>query len=313
MALDIEGVKERVVRLGPDRTLVGILTEPAGRARAGDTALVLLNSGLIHRVGPSRLYVRLARRLAALGMPVLRLDLSSLGDSDVRADNLPLLEAIVQDPRDAMNDLAVAGYRRFVLFGICSGAYAAFKTACADERVAGAILVNPQDFVGDPEWVSHAWAQRYWSKSLFSPRAWLNLLTGRIEYRRLFTVLWRQATRLVRGGGSKVEDTTRGLKAELDAVLARGARLQMIFSAGDVSVEQFSMILGRDLFDASAPDELAALQLDDTDHLFSRRADQDRLVDGVVAWLESGRELGTASREGSAQTGSPSPARAAAS
>jgi len=74
-------------RSGSAPRLFGILTEPEG-APLGPTVL-LLNAGLIHHIGPARLWVSLARRFAAAGMRCLRFDLSGLGDSPVRPGSPP--------------------------------------------------------------------------------------------------------------------------------------------------------------------------------------------------------------------------------
>jgi hypothetical protein len=65
----------------PFGRLFGVLTEPAV-AETTDLGAVLLNAGAIRRVGPNRMWVELARRWAARGVPSLRLDLEGLGDSD---------------------------------------------------------------------------------------------------------------------------------------------------------------------------------------------------------------------------------------
>ena len=66
-------MREHAFLFGETKSLLGITTEPA--AGAGDSshpAVVLLNAGLVHRIGPNRLYVNTARRLADAGFTVLR-------------------------------------------------------------------------------------------------------------------------------------------------------------------------------------------------------------------------------------------------
>ena len=73
-------MKEHAIVFGREATSVGIVTEPAAKHTSPSLpAVVILNSGVIHRVGPNRIYVALARDLAALGFPVLRFDLSGIG------------------------------------------------------------------------------------------------------------------------------------------------------------------------------------------------------------------------------------------
>ena len=79
-------MSERVVEFGDGVQLSGVVTEPSGPARS--TGVLLLGAGLLHRVGPARLHVELARALAAAGLPVLRFDYSGIGESEVRADAL---------------------------------------------------------------------------------------------------------------------------------------------------------------------------------------------------------------------------------
>jgi hypothetical protein len=87
--------------------------------------LVLLNAGAVHRQGPFRLYVHLARRLAALGFSSLRFDQPGIGDS-LQAAERPLRE-IVGEVLDQLQ--AQTGCERFVIGGICSAADAGWQQA----------------------------------------------------------------------------------------------------------------------------------------------------------------------------------------
>src|SRR5262249_47307203 len=67
MAVVTRPYREKVVTFGAGRGLVGIVTLP-GTPRPDAPQLLLINSGIIHRVGANRLYVSLARTLAAAGV-----------------------------------------------------------------------------------------------------------------------------------------------------------------------------------------------------------------------------------------------------
>lgn len=268
---------EQAFRFGLHGTLVGVLT-PA--ARRGDTAVILLNAGLVHHAGPHRLYVSIARALAEAGLTTLRFDFSGIGDSPARPDNLPIRAMVVAEPREAMDALERQGYRRFILMGICSGAYSAFKTACADPRVAGVVQINPQDAEGGGEANTAAWASRYWTRSLFSRRAWLNLLSGRIDYGRLFGTLARQFT----GGTRQAADSTLSRsQAEVQALLAAGhARLLYVVSGDDLSRDYVRLLL--DVKGGLPSAQVGVETLPDADHLFTRLSDQARLVALLSDW-----------------------------
>ena len=138
-------VRDEAIRFGPEGQLVGIISHPAGRqARTSPApAVIVLNAGVLHRVGPHRLHVALTRRLAARGFPSVRLDLGGIGDSVASTDATTFRESAVADTRAAMTGLTdVLGARRFVIFGICAGADNALATALVDDRVAGIVLVD---------------------------------------------------------------------------------------------------------------------------------------------------------------------------
>ena len=120
--------------------LVGTITRPLGRTPRR-TALVLLNAGLAHRMGPFRLYVQMARLLAAQGYVVLRFDQSGLGDSMLSSR---ASESRKRDEVAAALDLVAreTGVTRFVLSGLCSGADDAFNLAPLEPRVAGLLLMD---------------------------------------------------------------------------------------------------------------------------------------------------------------------------
>jgi dienelactone hydrolase len=150
-------LRETSLRFGDDDRLFGIVTEPPCGCPVHGPAVCLLNVGADHHVGPHRMSVDLARDLASRGWLTMRFDAAGLGDSlaapGARENRIYTKDAI-DDVRQAMDLLgAMHGARRFVLMGVCSGAFLAFHTTLADARVAGQLLVSPFAFEwkeGDP-------------------------------------------------------------------------------------------------------------------------------------------------------------------
>lgn len=275
-------IREEVLRHGPTGGPMGILTLPPAGGTAHPTVL-FINAGLIHHVGPARLHVLAARELAHLGVASLRLDLSGLGDSPAREDHLPIFELVRQEPSEAMDALAERGLGPFVLAGICAGAYSAFHVACDDPRVVGAAVINPEDLAlgtAQPETATdeaRVWARRYWTRSVFRPAAWVNLLRGRVDYRRLMSTLLYQ----MQGRTSANDPTpqTEGLRRRMrDAVASRSLQLWFISSGTDVSRDSLALLLDQDTLASVPPGRLLHTVLEDCDHLFQRAADQRRLI-----------------------------------
>lgn len=136
-------MNEVILAMGPSGRLIATMTPPPSGAPARSTAMLLLNAGVIHRMGPHRINVKLARHLAALGFPVLRLDLSGQGDSRPAEGNLPFEQQAVVDIKTAMNHLQqLMQVESFALAGICSGAYHGVATALEDERLTALWLMD---------------------------------------------------------------------------------------------------------------------------------------------------------------------------
>ncbi len=97
---------------------MGIIAQGAAARPTDRPAAVILNAGIVHRVGPNRMFVTLARRLAAAGTFVLRFDLSGIGDSETRNDGLAPFDSSLADIREVLDMLeSTRQIRRVVLAG----------------------------------------------------------------------------------------------------------------------------------------------------------------------------------------------------
>jgi hypothetical protein len=275
-------MKERPVLFGPTRSLSGILTEPAGGA-TGLPAVLLLNAGVLHRVGPNRLSVTLARRLAALGLPVLRFDYSGLGESEPRRDALTLEESMLAEGIEAMNFLATSGIaERFVPMGLCAGAEQSQRLAHADARVVGGVLIDGYAYR------TPGYYLRELARHLFSARSWRRLLASPLTLRRLLGP--RQAAGPAPsnpGGVDFVREfpTREACLEQLNTILAREVELFLVFTGGGMA--EFYNHPGQ--FAATFPSlrNHARIRLDFmplADHTFTLRSQQDAVLASIDAW-----------------------------
>jgi pimeloyl-ACP methyl ester carboxylesterase len=143
-----DGWTETPLRLDRDGvTLSGVLTEPA-RPAGGGLCAVLLDTGAVRRIGPSRMWVQTARRWARRGIPTLRLDIEGIGDASGPAvafpeDGLFHRPELLDQVRCALDALQERGVgTTFLLGGLCSGGYWSLRLCASDERVAAAALLN---------------------------------------------------------------------------------------------------------------------------------------------------------------------------
>ena len=157
----------------------GIIAEPTDQIRS--TGIVLLNSGLLHRVGPSRLYVTLSRRLAELGFVTARIDISGKGDTP-RRQNVDAKQSLLMD-FDQWSQTFNRQYSidKFGLIGLCSGADDAFTIAAERQQIDGLVMLDG--------YAARTWKYifRHYASRLFQPDPWRRL-PGRISRKLLLKV-----------------------------------------------------------------------------------------------------------------------------
>jgi hypothetical protein len=268
---------EHAVVFAPTQSMVGVVTEAEVEPERARPVLVFLNAGLVHRVGPNRLHVRLARVAARRGFVSLRFDLSGVGDSTPRLDGSSVRTAALTDVRDAL-DFVAAEHRAstFILAGLCSGADLAFRAALADTRVVGVILIDGLPYTTARSRIHH-YAMRF---------------IRHAGWKRLFArdnPVWRRLRRWGRpparpGSAGRRRDVPpmREAEAGLRELMRRGVRMLLLFTAGrEYSYGgQF-----RDMFPSvrSAPIDVAFFR--NADHTFTLRANQELLFRTIDEWI----------------------------
>jgi pimeloyl-ACP methyl ester carboxylesterase len=229
----------------PGGELFGILTEPADAPSAGLCA-VLLNAGAIRRVGPNRMWVEAARRWAALGVPSLRLDIEGIGDAGGDPERLadlaelytPGLVDQVCAALDALENRGVS--RRFVLAGLCSGAYWAFHAALRDERVLAAFMLNPRALY----WDESLEASRALRRGVLRTSSWHKLLRGQVPLGRMWDLVYRAPFALPRRALARRSARRRGeneLEQALDRLRDTGKVLRFVFSENEPLCEELEL------------------------------------------------------------------------
>lgn len=272
---------EEALLLGPTRTNVGVFTPATdiGDAKT-DLAAICITAGFLHHVGPHRMHVLLARSLAKRGIGTLRFDLSGIGDSSVRSDDLPALEVPVQEITDAIKELESRGFKRFVLFGICSGALNATRAAIANPNIAGVVLVNSGGDDGSTDANAEVAAQMYLKRSMLNLKSWKNLFTGKVNYRALLVTLSNALVNKLTFRNKNASSFEAQLKTGIQPFLDKGTSILMILS--DRHAQLYEVY--RKAFENVQSDKFETLIYADTDHLFTSVALQHELIDRIGEW-----------------------------
>lgn len=259
---------EQAFRFGSAAHLVGI----AGLAAVpNELGVIVLNAGMVHRVGPFRLHVELTRRLNAAGYPTLRFDLATRGDSGASGQPINRADQVLADVSDAMDLLtAQAGCTRFVLLGLCSGAADAHLVARSDSRVAGVVFIDGYVYR------TFGFRLRHYLPRLRSARNVLQYLA-------------RRGTGMLARNESMTFTVQTPPKAQVRRdyvdMLERGLQLCFIYSGGISRrfnhARQFRECYGQL---ANHPG-VSMSYLADTDHTYVLTGDRKLLLDAIAMWL----------------------------
>jgi pimeloyl-ACP methyl ester carboxylesterase len=280
MSFEQAVVTERVMCFGDEENLVAIVSEPSQPRQV--PGVLILNAGVLHRVGPHRLHVQLARSLAASGYRVARLDLSGIGDSRALPGRMTFRESSVADIKTTLDGLVAEGdSAEFILFGICSGADNALAAAQVDPRIRGLVLVDPPTYATPASKVRHARGR------LQGRRAWLRLPV------RIALAMLRRIAKVFRASSSSpaaeahsggrelppMEDYRR----QLNALVERNIRILVIYSGvlgarynhEDQLFEAFPELKGK----------IDCAYFPEANHTFTELSAQAALQARVLSWF----------------------------
>lgn len=234
----------------------GVLATPV-EAEPSELCAVFLNAGAVRNTGPNRMWLERGRDWAARGVPVLRIDLEAIGEADGDPDGVPpgdeffaaKYEPQIERVIDALESRGFGPH--FVVVGLCSGGYFAFRTASADPRVRAALVINAGALVFRAGIFEEREAQKV---SRVLDRRWLaKLLRGKVEWRKVTAMLssiagqlWARLRSLGRGSARSWFEQ---LQADLDRLQASETRLTLMFSenegmADELEAKSFRATLG---------------------------------------------------------------------
>ncbi len=281
-------MNEKALLFGEPKTLAGIVTDPTpGVLRRDLPAVVILNAGIVHHVGPNRIHVKLARKLASSGFVAMRFDFSGIGDSRPRLDGKPFAQSSPEEIRQSLDYLESSrGIHRFVLVGVCSGADNALRAGALDPRVEGAVAIEGHAIA------TPAYLFRLYRRRLLSPRSWLRLLSGRSEIAGMLRFS-RKSRWARRAGGTREanvrSETLSPVKREIvDSIRtfdARGARLLLIYSSGSASHLFYETSVRRRVADIRKRGSLEERFVSGADHVFTHQTTQTELLNAIFDWV----------------------------
>jgi len=296
-------------------TIYGVVHKPE---KSNNALVVMFNIGLHYRVGHSRLFVRQARHLQIRGFTVARFDTSNIGYSH---GEMPVGRAI--DTYDSVQTglfkddarLAVRYLierlkpKKIFLTGLCGGALTAVITASLEKDISGVVFIAGPVTVTSPEYELKTMhpvdADIFFSgylRRIFSPRAWLNFLTGRTSYRDLYSsIKTKIKDKLARRrkdivipdsseGSENKGDIFNGVFLQaFDSMMKDGKKIQFVMPELDRATYDFDRLFARPLHERYGrfKDQYDIARVPKADHTFSRPESSQRLFELTGDWLSA--------------------------
>lgn len=236
-------------------------------AADGETGLLLVTGGSQTRIGSHRMTERLSKHLSEQGISCLRFDRRGVGDSDGEDPGFmasgPDIAAAAAALRAERPDL-----RRLVGFGLCDGAtaLALFGDAAG---LDGLILVNPwlvEAASGEPP---PAAIRRHYRDRLLSLDGWKRLLSGGVDYRKLFRGILKSGHSASSTLANQVSEALARHRLPTAWLLASGDATA-IAAAAELKARRFNDFTGN------------IQRLDTDSHTFARPGDEALLSGAVI-------------------------------
>jgi hypothetical protein len=285
-------MKENATVFGRDRSLIGVLTEEGtthlnANETEDKTGVLLLSSGLDHHVGPNRIYVKLARRLAESGSYVFRFGFSGIGDSGPRRDKLPAIESALDETKQAIDYLEyLRGIKRFCCIGLCAGADAVASALEADHRVRKGILINPLFTRAAYGILEQGIIYRKYA--YFNTNSWLRLLTLRSDYQRIWKMVragFRNKILSRISDGNEYYNVENKIRQFFWSIKSKDVQMLMIFSHTEFGDIYLKKVLGKEYGSLTKSGILSVKRIKNADHSISQLAVQNELLALVSSFL----------------------------
>lgn len=228
-------------------------------------AALIVSGGVQTRVGPHRLFTRLAEALGGQGMAALRFDRRGVGDSE--GEDTGFLGS-ADDIAAAASVLRTEGSSDIVGIGLCDGAaaLALFGAASGIQRL---VLLNPWSFDSDVAEMPAAAQRNRTLKRLLDPRNWLRILSGGIDVKGALKTLLNRDTA-----------PESALSARLIvAINAFPGPILVPLSRGDATAEAFAALL------PALGAHVQPVWLENADHTLTHPEARQALFTAITDWL----------------------------
>lgn len=271
--------------------LVGIIHEPKDTSQQTGV-IIIVAGGPQFRVGAHRQFVILGRRLANLGLPVLRFDHRGIGDSggDYRG-----FEDMKDDISTAINTLfeKYPQLQKVVLWGECESASAGAFYAHTDPRVSGVFMVNP--WIRTQSGHAKTYLKHYYWNRLRDPELWKKIKSGQFS---IFSSLKACFELLIHAGRDSRHKSHQSEHEDLSSLplpirLTRSLKLfsgelYVLTSGNDYIAQEYNDFTStsQEWKSSGLDEKILFNEMADANHTFSRPEWREELFHSTEQWIQ---------------------------
>lgn len=287
-------MKEEAIVFGDKDHLIGIYTHPAITAKKGPV-FIQLNAGMLHRVGPNRLSVKIARMLSESGFPSFRFDFSGIGDSEFANPAVSFEENALYEITCAMDYVnSTYGITEFVLGGLCSGAEMGLLAALHDERIVGfcglnGLYRNPSDPQAGPP--ASKIVFRYYKKNLFNVKKYIKFIRTKAGQAR--RINFGHVQRKMHPPREK-NDQPQGIIRNIPGgnlfwgtLVARKVAVLLLYAEGSTAWDAYHYMKRKRTGAAKYTREIEVHTFSNVDHNFTPVDSQNEVVQVICKWMRA--------------------------
>ncbi len=266
---------ERIVQFGADGFLSGVLRN--GAVAACPTGLLFFNAGVVHRVGPHRLNVKLARAFNTIS---LRFDLSGQGESPSASAGLGFEHQAIADLGAAVDVVKnEPGVDDVVAIGMCSGADHALRAAVEDSRISGLVLLDPYAYPNDAAAAADLLARAS------DPDRWSRKIRSLIARRDSGGAVLDEIQDEAGIDQGRPVPPKEEFAADLTTLVNRGVRILVIYSGLVRRCVSTPAHFFKTFAEYEFDEKINVETMPQADHTFSMIAAQETLIAHIDEWL----------------------------
>ncbi len=235
-----------------------------------DTGLLIVSGGNEIRIGAHRGMAKLAADIAGEGYPAFRFDRRGIGDSEGENCGFGGSGADIASAIAAFRNVCPK-LRHIVAFGNCDAASALVIHSLAGLHalvLANIWVIEPIDDLPPPVAIRARYAER-----LRDPKAWVRLLTGGVNIKKLASGIWRITQR---AGPSSLSERV------ITGILAFNRPIAILLASRDAT----AMAFAHEWKNLGGAKHVSVTTLDSASHSFARDRDYAVLFNTILATLK---------------------------